>query len=134
MASRNFGNVKAAAVKRHPGGNVTGVTNFERPDQRSRRGGRAEGDHAAGLQGAAAPQRQVAARHATGPPFLGKNRDCSARSKTTCGCTAYSITSSASASSLFFCIVGLRAYFARIESGGFPRVCRRASLAALIRF
>jgi hypothetical protein len=28
----------------------------------------------------------------------------------------------------------LEAYFARIESGGFPRVCRRASLAALIRF
>src|SRR5262245_1472233 len=30
MASRNFGNVKVAAVKRHPGSNVTGVTNFER--------------------------------------------------------------------------------------------------------
>src|SRR5215471_7075759 len=30
MASRNFGNVKAAAVKRHPGSNITGVTNFER--------------------------------------------------------------------------------------------------------
>jgi len=28
MASRNFGNVKAAAVKRHPSSNVT-VTNFE---------------------------------------------------------------------------------------------------------
>jgi hypothetical protein len=28
MASRNFGNVKAAAVKRHPGSNVTGVTSF----------------------------------------------------------------------------------------------------------
>src|SRR5262249_22891865 len=30
MASRNFGNVKAAAVKRHPGSNITGVPNFER--------------------------------------------------------------------------------------------------------
>src|SRR5262245_21802479 len=72
MASRNLVNVKAATVKRNPGGNVTGVTNFERPEQRSRRGGRAEGDYAAGLQGAAAPQRQVApraARHATGPPI-----------------------------------------------------------------
>src|SRR5262249_13330257 len=41
MASRNFGNVKAAAVKLHPGSNVIGVTNCERglqllrPPQRS---------------------------------------------------------------------------------------------------
>jgi hypothetical protein len=30
MASRNFGNVKAAAVKRHPGSNVTGVTKLRK--------------------------------------------------------------------------------------------------------
>src|SRR5262249_8292856 len=66
MASRNFGNVKAAAVKRHPGSNVTGVTNFERGLQLLRTPQRSQTPYPAALQPAPCTLRTLTVRGVAG--------------------------------------------------------------------